>query len=395
MPEEQAFCILVKLMYDYGLRDLYKDGFENLYMRLYQLNRLMEEQLPQLWQHFSDKGVESHMFASQWFLTLFTARFPLYFVFHIIDVFLLQGVDTLFQVALALLMMCKKDLLQLDFESILKYFRVTLPKRCRTEEVARQLMKLATSLKVKKLKKYEQEFAALKEAQDNADQYTNELDRLKSTLLRTEEEKKRLEDEVTQIKEMLKREVQKAENESGRNTTIITEYKQICQRLDDEQIAAKAALNELRSQVAGCDLCRTLLGDGNMTVNGDQVIPTNKSTDPQLTRAQERIRELELELAQTKLAHVEAECRNQDLMHQLHSAVAELQARNSWPPWLHKTLSSIKEVANKKELTGGGPLAAVARRDVVIGGGSAVATRRDSAPGLSRDSVSRESLRDM
>lgn len=28
-------------------------------------------------------------------------------------------------------------------------------------------------------------------------------------------------------------------------------------------------------------------------------------------RAQERIRELELELAQTKLAHVEAECRNQ------------------------------------------------------------------------------------
>ncbi|XP_021936280.1 rab GTPase-activating protein 1-like [Zootermopsis nevadensis] len=397
MPEEQAFCILVKLMYDYGLRDLYKDGFENLYMRLYQLNRLMEEQLPQLWQHFSDKGVESHMFASQWFLTLFTARFPLYFVFHIIDVFLLQGVDTLFQVALALLMMCKKELLLLDFESILKYFRVTLPKKCRTEEVARQLMKLATSLKVKKLKKYEQDFITLKEVQDNADQYRNELDQLKSTLLRTEEEKKRLEDEVTQVKEMLKREVQKAENESNRNTAIITEYKQICQRLDDEQVAAKAALNDLRSQVVGCDHCRTLLGDENITENGgEQDIPTNKTSDPQLIRAQERIRELELELAQTKLAHVEAECRNQDLVHQLHSTVAELQtARNSWPPWLHKTLSSIKEVANKKELTGGGPLATMARRDVVSGGGPVVVVRRDSAPGLSRDSASRESLRDM
>lgn len=54
-------------------------------------------------QHFTEKGIETHMFASQWFLTLFTARFPLYFVFHIIDVFLLQGTDTLFQVALALL----------------------------------------------------------------------------------------------------------------------------------------------------------------------------------------------------------------------------------------------------------------------------------------------------
>ena len=42
MPEEQAFCVLLKLMYEYGLRDLYKDGFENLYMRLYQLDKLME-----------------------------------------------------------------------------------------------------------------------------------------------------------------------------------------------------------------------------------------------------------------------------------------------------------------------------------------------------------------
>lgn len=58
--------------------------------------------------------------------------------------------------------MCKKDLLQLDFESILKYFRVTLPKKCRNEEVAKLLMKLATGLKVKKLKKYEQDFVAPK-----------------------------------------------------------------------------------------------------------------------------------------------------------------------------------------------------------------------------------------
>lgn len=58
--------------------------------------------------------------------------------------------------------MCKKDLLQLDFEGILKYFRVSLPKKCRTEEAARQLMKMACSIKVKKLKKYEADFIALK-----------------------------------------------------------------------------------------------------------------------------------------------------------------------------------------------------------------------------------------
>lgn len=58
--------------------------------------------------------------------------------------------------------MCKRDLLQLDFEGILKYFRVTLPKKCRSEEAAKHLMKVACSIKVKKIKKYEQEFIALK-----------------------------------------------------------------------------------------------------------------------------------------------------------------------------------------------------------------------------------------
>ncbi|KAK7869744.1 hypothetical protein R5R35_008281 [Gryllus longicercus] len=388
MPEEQAFCVFVKLMYDYGLRDMYKDGFENLHMRLYQLNRLMEEHLPQLWQHFSEKGVEFHMFASQWFLTLFTARFPLYFVFHILDVFLLQGVDTLFQVALALLMMCKKDLLQLDFEAILKYFRVSLPKKCRTEEVARQLMRLATSIKVKKLKKYEQDFNTLKEAQDSAEQYNNELENLKSTLMRTEEEKKRLEEEATRVKDMLKREVQKAENESNRNATIITEYKQICQRLDNEQVAAKAALNELRGQIKNCARCRELLGHpvDSQDVHTNTSAPNNKNAvDPQLQRAQERIRELELELAQTKLAHVEAECKNQDLVHQLHATFAELQvAKNAWPPWLSKTLTSIKEVANKKDMPANPS-------------GNSTNMRRDSAPGpvaFPRDSHSRDSLRE-
>jgi hypothetical protein len=55
-----------------------------------------------------------------------------------------------------------------------------------------------------------------------------------------------------------------------------------------------------------------------------------------------------LELAQTKLALVEAECRNQDLTHQLTTISMEMQSqsRNSW---LQKTLSSIKEVTAKKD----------------------------------------------
>lgn len=42
MPEEQAFCVLVKIMYYYRLRDLYKNNFEDLHCKFYQLERLMQ-----------------------------------------------------------------------------------------------------------------------------------------------------------------------------------------------------------------------------------------------------------------------------------------------------------------------------------------------------------------
>jgi Rab GTPase-activating protein 1 len=103
------------------------------------------------------------MFASQWFLTLFTARFPLPFVFQCIDFFLLDGINVLFQIALALLYACKKELLSKDFESMLKYIRCKLPKKFRSESQASKLIKLASEYKTKKLKKYEEEYLIQKE----------------------------------------------------------------------------------------------------------------------------------------------------------------------------------------------------------------------------------------
>ena len=42
----------------------------------------------------------------------------------------------------------RKDLLALDFEGALRYFRVALPKRYRSEENARELINTAVALKV-------------------------------------------------------------------------------------------------------------------------------------------------------------------------------------------------------------------------------------------------------
>ena len=66
---------------------------------------------------------------------------------------------------------------------------------------------------------------------------------------------------------------------------------------------------------------------------------------------EELIRELELELAQTKLALVESECKNQDLLHQISATALEVPSSKN--TWFQKTLSSIKEVTNKAKDSAG------------------------------------------
>ncbi|XP_040156814.1 rab GTPase-activating protein 1 isoform X2 [Anopheles arabiensis] len=388
MPEEQAFCVLVALMYNYGLRDMYKMGFESLYLRLYQLNRLMKDQLPDLYEHFAQMGVESHMFASQWFLTLFTARFPLYFVFYILDVFLLDGIPVLFQVALTLLSVCRKDLLELDFEGILKYFRVTLPKKCRSETQAKKLMKLSFECKVKKLKKYELEYLAKKEETERKEQ------ELKQYEQRYGEERTKLQQEIVALNEK----IEAMAREDRKNAGIIQDYKRIIQRQEAENGKLHTMLDDLTKTISTCSKCTASIPHSSPlhksygknfhqanTVNNNNEQQTHplatdqpdggssagsagKNAAPSavigglgpldpLVIASQRIRELELELAQTKLAQVEAECKNQDLHHQLNTTVTELQAtRSSWQPWLSKTLNSIQEkVATKRDVNAPAP----------------------------------------
>lgn len=402
MPEEQAFSVLVKIMYEYGLRALYKNNFEDLHCKFYQLERLMQEQLPDLWSHFQELNLEAHMYASQWFLTLFTAKFPLCMVFHITDLLLCEGLNIIFNVALALLKTSKEDLLQADFEGALKFFRVQLPKRYRAAENARRLMEQACNIKVptKKLKKFEKEYQTLRESQlqqedpidryqrenrrlqeasmrleqenddlahelvtskialrndldqaeDKADVLNKELLSTKQRLVETEEEKRRQEEETAQLKEVFRRELEKAEQEIKKTTAIIAEYKQICSqlstRLEKQQAATKEELDIVRSKVMGCDHCRDLFSTlGSLQVSSPgRDKASSEPLDEEKDGLKEQLRQLELELAQTKLQLVEAKCRIQELEHQRGVLMNEIQAaKNSW---FSKTLGSLKSSAS-------------------------------------------------
>ncbi|ESO11320.1 hypothetical protein HELRODRAFT_91542, partial [Helobdella robusta] len=430
MPEEQAFCVLTKIMYDYKLRDLFRQDFEDLHLKFYQLERCMEDQLPDLYDHFMDLGLEAHMYASQWFLTLFTAKFPLFLVFYILDLFISEGMSTIFGIALALLKMSRKDLLTLDFEGVLKYFRVHLPKKYRCDEVSKEMINMAISLKPsnKKLKKYETVFKTFRESQlqqedpvdrlkrdnkrlqetnmrlerENDDlaselvnskiQLRGELDKVedkydyvnkelllcRSQLVEVEEEKKRLEGEVGQLKDLCRRESEQATSNNAKNMNIIQDYKQICSelsmRIESLSTSHKKELKLIKEVVERCASCRDVIvsRDGSWKdppTSQQQNAPASESADlSNAIQSEQAIRDLELELAQTKLALVECECKNQELIHQLtssssssptpptSSASSSLSSSSSSTnknnSWLQKTLTSIKEATTNVKAGG-------------------------------------------
>jgi hypothetical protein len=74
MPDEEAFCVLVRLMDSYNLRSHYLADMPGLQLRLFQYDRLLEEHVPLVHTHLVRKGIKSSMYASQWFMTLFSYK---------------------------------------------------------------------------------------------------------------------------------------------------------------------------------------------------------------------------------------------------------------------------------------------------------------------------------
>ncbi|CAM6082037.1 unnamed protein product [Calypogeia fissa] len=126
MSEEDAFWLLVALLkgaVHVPMEGLYLAGLPLVQQYLFQFERLVREQLPRLGAHFEEEAINPSMYASQWFITVFSYSFPFSLELRIWDVFLHEGVKIVFRVGLALLKYCHDDLVKLPFEKLVYALR--------------------------------------------------------------------------------------------------------------------------------------------------------------------------------------------------------------------------------------------------------------------------------
>ena len=163
MPEEEAFCVLIQILQENRIRDMYKPSMSLLSICNYQLDKLIEESHPHVYYHLKHQGFSCSLYASTWFLTLFSTMIPLHTIFRIMDVYLIEGLTIIFQVALALIDMAQTDLIDLEMEGLQHFLTGELGEKYGTD--ADVLIKRATSIELdkRKLKRWEKEYIRKKE----------------------------------------------------------------------------------------------------------------------------------------------------------------------------------------------------------------------------------------
>ncbi|XP_061540867.1 EVI5-like protein isoform X4 [Phycodurus eques] len=290
MPEEEAFCVFVKLMQDYRLRELFKPSMAELGLCMYQFESMIQEDLPELHVHFQAQSFHTSMYASSWFLTIFLTSFPLPVATRIFDIFMCEGLEIVFRVGLAILQMNQAELIQLDMEGMLQHFQKVVPRQL--DSGPDKVIQAAYQFKynAKKMKKLEKEYTTIK---------TKEME------------------EQVEIKRL------RTENRLLKQRIDTLEKGQVTRAQEAEEnylVKRELATVKQQSEEAGAQL-----EQAKKTIRQLQQQPQAKGA---LRCSEEALLQLERELVQARLKEAESQC----ALKEMQDKILDMEKRNTSLP---------------------------------------------------------------
>ncbi|XP_041913889.1 ecotropic viral integration site 5 protein homolog isoform X2 [Alosa sapidissima] len=308
MPEEEAFCVFVKLMQDYRLRELFKPSMAELGLCMYQFECMIQEHLPELHVHFQAQSFHTSMYASSWFLTIFLTSFPLPVATRIFDIFMCEGLEIVFRVGLAILQMNQAELIQLDMEGMLQHFQKVIPHQL--ESGPDKVIQAAYQVKynAKKMKKLEKEYTTIK---------TKEMEE--------QVEIKRLRTENRLLKQRIdtleKGQVTRAQ-EAEENYLVKRELATVKQQSED----ANAQLEQAHNTIRQLQQLHQQQGKGNWRYSEDFIL------------------QLEKELVQARLKEAESQC----ALKEMQDKILDIERRNTSLPEENNVVQLQEELIGVK-----------------------------------------------
>jgi hypothetical protein len=123
--ETDVFWLFVGFCEPESGRNLYEPEMKVLQPFFYRLEEMLRLEIPDLFQHFQREGIQVSSFSARWFLTLFSSfeTFGPTTVIRLLDVFVVDGWEILFAMALVVLRELKDVLVEAELEDILRILR--------------------------------------------------------------------------------------------------------------------------------------------------------------------------------------------------------------------------------------------------------------------------------
>lgn len=100
----------LSLLDNYGLEEIYVN-VSSVKKYLYVHDKLIKKFMPDVYRSLESQGLESILYATSWYMTLFTVNLPFAFVLRLMDIFLLEKWKIVYRIALALLKVRSKKIL--------------------------------------------------------------------------------------------------------------------------------------------------------------------------------------------------------------------------------------------------------------------------------------------
>ncbi|RCI16609.1 hypothetical protein L249_2231 [Ophiocordyceps polyrhachis-furcata BCC 54312] len=323
MPEQEAFCLLVRLMNHYHLRELFIQDMPGLHMHLYQFERLLEDIEPALYCHLHRRGISPHLYATQWFLTLFAYRFPLQLVLRIYDLILSEGLSAILRFGIVLMqknsatLLGISDMQQLTTHLKDKVFDVYIDKdpsqgsilengffgsssSSLDKEVYRadQLVRDACEVKMtpEMLKAYTTEWEEKTKAERSREAELQELNLANQSY-------------AIQLRKLEER-VEACDREQTALATEMVHTKVENEELRDENESLKGQVRELKVVIEK----QPAQIEASWKLERDDLMKRNGHVHEENQRLEKELAELEEELVQTKMQYAEINSQHETLM---------------------------------------------------------------------------------
>ena len=123
MDKFSSFVCFMNIILSPNILPFYRLDEENIKKRLEIFNEILKLNLPKLYKHFEENEILPEHYLLEWFMTLFTRNLHIDLALRIWDIYMIEGIITVYKSAVVIFKLNEKKYLSMDFADIMNNLR--------------------------------------------------------------------------------------------------------------------------------------------------------------------------------------------------------------------------------------------------------------------------------